>query len=163
MMQYELNKEKTEKPKLLSEFARLVGILTNNETARASLIASGRDLSRQQRQRKEVRDLFWATVVEPLFNDSSMHVDFDLRGFVSGTSEISSINPNGPVPQYRCGTWLKEKFFGIRALFTTSYRNWSTSGQNNSEGVEFHKFLPRSPNSTYLSLQARMALILIIR
>ena len=63
-----------------NEFARLIGLLALNTTARRALCASALDLTRIEQQRKASRDEFWESVVAKLFNDGNVKVHLDLTG-----------------------------------------------------------------------------------
>lgn len=114
--------KKVEQPMSTSEFARLMGVLIEDDDARAALIASGQDLTREQQQRREGRDTFWTTIVERVFNDTSFKIALDVRGCVNGDDEnLSVADPNAKPISFRSGVWLKDKFFVVRGLFTRGY------------------------------------------
>lgn len=52
-----------------TEFSSLVAILTESNDVSSSYIQSCLDLSRAQLQRREHRDMLWADIVTPFFND----------------------------------------------------------------------------------------------
>lgn len=72
----------------LSEFARLVAILTESDEARNALIASGRPLDRTGLQRRDNLDESWVTTVEPLFNDTTAQFALNIQGCVIGDTEM---------------------------------------------------------------------------
>lgn len=55
----------------VDEFGRLIVLLATDDTLRQALIASGREMSRDQLDQRISRDAFWETVVQPAFNDAS--------------------------------------------------------------------------------------------
>jgi len=133
------------------EFARLIGVITEQ---------SGLPLTRIQQQRRTQRDEFWESIIARLHNDEAVVVSMNYAGLIDADENQAMLNPNLKVPQRRSGAWLKERYFGARSLFTRAYHNWSQSGQNNSEGCDFHKFVPRAPSCITLSLQGRFCVIL---
>ncbi len=147
-------------PMTLSEFARLMGLLTKNDLARRALIQSGLDLTREQQQRREGRDAFWESLIARLFNDRTVRVELDLRGCISGPNDVGTVNSNAPPAAPRGGAWLKDRFFAVRALFTKAYARWTVSGQNNPEVGAFQNFVAPAPNSTTMSLQGKFTCIM---
>eukprot|EP00171_Calliarthron_tuberculosum_P005085 IDg5085t1 len=147
-------------PMTLSEFARLMGLLTKNDSARSALIQSELDLTREQQQRREGRDVFWESLIARLFNDPAVRVDLDLRGCISGPNDVGTVNSNETPAVPRGGAWLKDRFFAVRALFTKSYARWTVSGQNNPEAGVFQNFVAPSPNSTTMSVQGKFTCIM---
>lgn len=142
------------------EFARLFCLLVENEQARRELLQSGLDLTRIEQQRRMDRDVFWESIVAVLHNDPTKTVGTKFIGCVDADDNHTSINPNLPVPQKQSGSWLKEKFFSVRAAFIRAFHNWTRSGQNSSDGFAFHKFVPRAPSSTAISSIGRYCLIM---
>lgn len=80
----------------LNQFARLVGFLTGNRTARSTMIHSGDDLTRVVRQRKGNQDLFWKTVVAPIFDYHSYEVHRKVSGCFATDIESERVQPNLP-------------------------------------------------------------------
>ena len=142
------------------EFARMIGILFENEEARTSLLRSGLDLTRVEQQRRMDRDAFWEFVVARFHNDEDTVIGMSYVGLVDADEHHSCVNPNKIPQQKRSGVWLKEKFFSVRAAFTRAFYNWTRSGQNNPEGSDFIKFVPRAPSSTTISNVGRYCVIL---
>lgn len=139
----------------VNEFARLMGLLARHEAARAALIKSGRDLSREQQQRREGRDSFWETLIAKLFNDATVRVELDMRGCISGDDEVSNVDPNAKPILPRGGAWLKDRFF-----VTKAYSRWTVSGQNNPEAGAFQNFFTPAPNATTMSVQGKFTCIM---
>ena len=142
------------------EFARLVGILIDNEEARTGLLQSGIDLTRVEQQRRSDRDEFWETTVARLHNNPNIVVRANFTGLVDADEHQTLLNPNISVPQRRSGAWLKGRFFSVRTIFTRAFHNWTRSGQNSPEGHNFSDFVPRAPSSTAISSIGRFCLIL---
>lgn len=145
----------------LNEWARLVGLLTSHKCTRDALIQSGKDLTREQQDKGEHRDLFWETVVAMNFNEPSVIIQLDLRGVVDNNGFVKSINPNAERVQHRSGTVLKDKFFEMRKHFTSAYAKWKESGQNDTgEDIPFYKFCPSAARSSELSTEGKKITIL---
>jgi hypothetical protein len=139
----------------LSDFARLLGILTSTPAVRRAIVESGLERSRAQLDARIPRDIFWSTAVAPAFNDPSIvpSVPFysgwtDYMGGSFEVSQASSLN--------REGQELKRWYQDCRAAFTFSYNKWSRSGQNDPES--FHNFVPK--NSTGISALGKRVLIM---
>eukprot|EP00171_Calliarthron_tuberculosum_P002444 IDg2444t1 len=113
-------------PIALSEFARLMGVITEDSGARSALLGSGLTLTRDQLQRRESRDACWATVIAPLFNDAELHFSLDVRGSISTSWDADEIDANAmPVAK--------------------------RTGQNESDGFDFFSFVPRASGSRSIS------------
>ena len=85
----------------ISEFARLIVLLSTDERLRNSLLSSGEGLTRQDLNRRISKDAFWSAVVAPVYNSESHLVDFDFP--IELLDVNASINP----PQFRDGAELK--------------------------------------------------------
>lgn len=130
-------------PFSLNEWASLVSLLVKDSSIREKLIQSGLDLSRDEQQRSEWRDLFWDADVCPQFNDQSVVPVRDLRGVVDSERVLGSIDPNADDIRPRSSAALKKRFTTIKALFTKAYCIWSKSGENDSEDTRaFHTCTP---------------------
>lgn len=147
-------------PWSVSEFARLMAILTDSEEAKHALIRSGTALNRNDLQRRANMDSFWVDIIEPLFNDPNKKFSLNIRGCVRGDTEMDLIDVNASPSCFRSGSALRAKFVSVRAHFTTAYSNWSTSGQLDAEGSDFDKFVPRAVASQEISSVGRLVCVL---
>lgn len=62
----------------ISTFARFMFVLSEEDFSRGALITYGLYLTREKQQRRESRDIFWDTVVSPIFNNRAVRFTFDL-------------------------------------------------------------------------------------
>lgn len=142
------------------EFARLVGVLLHDESARAALLQSGQNLTRAQQDQRQGRDMFWETVVQPIFNDARTKMTLNMAGCVDNIFSNTQVDANYALLCKRSGSWLKDRYFSVRCIFTKAYHIWSKSGQKSSEGSDFHKFVPPQSGSLQPSLIGRCCLIM---
>ena len=110
------------------EFGRLLHVL-KEENVRRSLLASVQPRSRVELDRGLARDHFWASDVEPMFNDEEYQPERPLRMPI----ELDDVSPALAPPCFRSGEVLKKHYRNIRAIFTKHYQNWSRSGQNDPD------------------------------
>jgi hypothetical protein len=123
----------------ISEFARLLCVLTQVPHVLAELLNSGMDITRAQSDRHEGRDDMWAKSIETAFNDPTIVLS------LPGMADMTEVDAS-TVPQcHRGGEKLKSLFFKTRALFTKVYERWSASGQNDPDRVA--NFLPLNTRS----------------
>jgi hypothetical protein len=77
----------------LSDFGRLLGILTSAPAVRRAIVESGLERSRAQLDARIPRDSFWSTAVAPAFNDPSIvpSVPFysEWKDYMGGSLEFS--------------------------------------------------------------------------
>jgi hypothetical protein len=98
----------------VAEFARLCMLLTQDEEVRCALIASGKNLSRTERDAGARRDGFWSTTVAPRYNEGSLNISEIL--FISSLEAVvktkgeSEPRPSSATPIPRTGGELKEIF-----------------------------------------------------
>lgn len=108
----------------ISEFARLILVMRDDERARTALFKLNQELQRAELDGGVSRDCFWG-IISDRFNDRSLPVRFDF------SCEVEDIDPSQPPPCFRSTSSLKAHFQDARSTFTTALANWSTSGQNN--------------------------------
>eukprot|EP00171_Calliarthron_tuberculosum_P019147 IDg19147t1 len=97
----------------LSEFARLVYLLTHEPRLRKALLRSEQPLDRQRLDRREKWDSFWADVVAPVFNDLHVRPLFHLRG------RLKDVDPADAPVTARAGPDLRRAWLrAAKALAT---------------------------------------------
>lgn len=114
----------------LPEFARLILLLAQNSDVRQALLYSGRYRTREKMDQRIPRDVFWATVVAPAFNDVSISVAFVFTGI------LEDLRPGVIANVSRSGDDSKRQYNGVRSFFTQAYNKWTQSGQNDPNNFE---------------------------
>ena len=138
----------------VSEFARLVSLLTHDQTLRDKLISSARILNRDELEGNVSRDAFWQTDVAPLFMTCSNVYKVDFSGRLDGVD--SSKIPTAE----RSGAQLRKMFSDARAHFTLAHSRWSASGQN--EPTNFEGFCSHIHGTQELSALGKRLPIMFI-
>eukprot|EP00171_Calliarthron_tuberculosum_P009125 IDg9125t1 len=138
----------------LSDFARLIAILTYNGRVRAALLTSGRELTRPELENRTNPYAFWETVVVPVFNEAVGVATIDYSGVIDGidTDKV-------PTVERTCAD-LRKYYSNARAQFTVAYERWSRSGQNDS--TRFDRFCLRAQGANDLSVAGKRSLIMFL-
>ena len=118
----------------LNEYARLIVLLTKDDSLRSAPLESGLHRSKAQLDLNVPRDMFWASKVTHVFNDPEVKPAFDFSG------RLARIECSLAPLIARTGDELRKQCEFIRAHFTRSFANWSKSGQNDS--ANFERFCP---------------------
>lgn len=79
-------------------FARLMIILTYNDSVRAALLASGRERTQSKFESRANIHALWDTFVAPSFNEATNVVPVDFRGVLTGNNAaaVPSVTRTGP-------------------------------------------------------------------
>lgn len=118
----------------VSEFARLCVIIANDEIAREAFFKLGQEMTRSQLDAGVSRDNYWATIAER-FNDPTIRPQYSFVG------RVDEANASEIPPCVRLPSTLKSQYTDSKGKFTTFYKRWEQSGQNNGE--RFPEFLPK--------------------
>jgi hypothetical protein len=140
----------------ISEFARLVALLTNYPDIRKRLQQSQGNLTRAELDHGMTRDAFWSSSVAPSFNNNELSPHLDTRGHIEEADA-----PKAPLHS-RKGEFLKAQFYAVKSHFTVAYRKWHLSGQLQSEAASFLPFLPCRRGTSELSNQGKRIMIVFV-
>lgn len=113
-----------------NEFGRLLGILIDGGfEIRRKLLNTGQSLSRSEIDAGTHRDEVWWTTIKSMFNDDSIQVSFQFDDILCG------VDPKASRIAHRSMEKLLAVFNKNKAVFTKLYRNWTVSGQYNTDTV----------------------------
>lgn len=135
----------------ISEFARLVIVMRDDEKARSALYRLGQELRRAELDSGTSRDAFWG-IIEDRFNDTTVPVRFSFAG------HVDEADPSRAPACRRPAASLKTHFYEARSVFTDAVDKWMRSGQNDPD--KFPDFLSKNGQNLYAS--SKRALILFV-
>lgn len=136
----------------LSEFARLLVLMKEDEKVRESMYRLGQELRRAELDTGTSRDSFWG-IIEARFNDVSLLVKFSFEGY------LSDADPSAPPLCNRSGEVLKGHFRDAKSVFTKALDRWNRSGQNDPD--KFVDFLSCNGQSLYASSKRALAMFVV--
>lgn len=135
----------------ISEFARLVIVMRDDEKARSALYRLGQELRRAELDSGTSRDAFWG-IIEDRFNDTTVPVRFTFAG------HVDEADPSRDPACHRAAASLKAHFYEARSVFTDAVDKWMRSGQNDPD--KFPDFLSKNGQNLYAN--SKRALILFV-
>lgn len=138
----------------ISEFARLIVLMKDDERVRSALFKLGQELRRCELDSGNTRDAFWG-VIEGRFNDQSVLVHFSFTG------HIEEADPSVPPLCHRSAELLKLQFRDARSVFTEALDRWARSGQNDPD--RFLNFLSKNGQMLYASSKRALIMFVVSR
>ena len=149
------NEEKPCAPNFsISEFARLIVLMKDDERVRSALFKLGQELRRSELDSGNTRDTFWG-IIEGRFNDQSVLVRFSFVG------HIEEVDPSAPPLCHRSAEVLKLQFRDTRSVFTEALNKWNRSGQNDPD--RFLNFLSKNEQMLYASSKRALIMFVVSR
>lgn len=138
----------------ISEFARLIIVMRDDERARSALYRLGQELRRAELDCGTSRDSFWGIIADR-FNDTSLPIRFSFTG------HVDEADPSLDPLCKRSAASLKSHFQEARTVFSEALDNWERSGQNDPS--RFENFLSKNGQNLYASSKRALMIFVAAR